>query len=223
MLPFSAALRDIARIPGARYSCVADGVTGDVLAEHGQADPDPAAAVRWGTVLRTALRPSGELEDVMIAAEGTYHLLRLVRADDRALLVHVSVDRARGNLALARRALGDVRFDAATPAAPQAIEVTPAPHVPSSAAVPEQRAPVPPPAALPVRTPRRPDPIPERPARRPSASLSAVPPPRRPVLPAVAAVAAPASEQPIDVPVARGWSDDLYTMGRLLDALRRMT
>ena len=126
MLPFSAALRDIARIPGARYSCVADGVTGDVLAEHGQAGPDPAAAVRWGTGLRTALRPSGELEDVMIAAEATYHLLRLVRADDRTVLVHVSVDRARGNLALARRALGDVRFDATTPAAPQRIEVTPA-------------------------------------------------------------------------------------------------
>lgn len=232
--PFSAALREMATIPGARYSCVADDVTGDVLAEHGRPGPDPAAAVRWGSGLRAALRPVGELEDVMITAEGTYHLLRMVRADARTVLVHLSVDRAQGNLAMARRALGEVRFDGATTAAPQreapvtaALAAQAVREAP--AAVPEPRTPAPPAAALPVRTPRRPEPLPARPVRRPGATLSAVPPPRRPVAPPTVVSAAPLPapesgppEQPIAVPVARGWSDDLYTMGRLLDALRRM-
>lgn len=226
MHPFSAALREMVTIPGARYSCVADDVTGDVLAEHGRPGTDPAAAVRWGSRLRAALRPAGELEDVMITAEGTYHLLRLVRTDARTVLVHLSVDRARGNLAMARRALGAVRFDGTTPVAPQRKEETPVtPVSAATAALADQPARAPQPTALPVRTPRRPEPLPEQPVRRPGATLSAVPPPRRPVMPAIAPVPVAATgppEQPIAVPVARGWSDDLYTMGRLLDALRRM-
>lgn len=220
--PFSAALREIASIPGARYSCVADDVTGDVLAEHGRSDPDPAAAVRWGTGLRAALRSSGELEDVMITAEGTYHLLRLVHADSRTVLVHLSVDRIHGNLALARRALGEVRFDNATPVAPQRVEQAPLAVVSAPAGLVEQRAGGPAPAALPVRVPRRPEPLPGQPVRRSGAMLSAVPPPRRPVAPEIPAAGAAPAEQSADVPAARGWSDDLYTMGRLLDALRRM-
>ncbi len=225
MQPFSAALREIAGIPGARYSCVADDVTGDVLAEHGRPGVDPAAAVRWGCGLRAALQHSGELEDVMITAEGTYHLLRRVRDGSRTLLVHVSVDRADGNLALARRTLGAIRLADLSPA-PEPVEPPrsePVEARPSAARVPDQRAP----AALPVRTPARP-------ARAPGASLSAVPPPRRPITPetitqirAEPATAAPASgavgpAPPIAVPEARGWSDDLHTMRRLLDALRRM-
>lgn len=226
MLPYSEVLREIASIPGARYSCVADGVTGDVLAEHGRPGTDAAAAVRWGSGLRAALRPDGELEDVMITAEGTYHLLRLVRAPSRTVLVHLSVDRAQGNLALARRALGDVRVDDTAPVAPQRLEeasVTAAPAARS--VVPDQRTPARPITSLPVRTPRRPEPVPEQPVRRPGATLSAVPPPRRPVAPVMASAPAAGgdpAEQPIAVPVARGWSDDLYTMSRLLDGLRRM-
>ncbi|MDQ4116842.1 MAG: hypothetical protein M3235_07730 [Actinomycetota bacterium] len=208
---------------------MADDVTGDVLAEHGDAGPDPAAAVRWGSGLRAALRPSGELEDVMITAEQTYHLLRLVRADAGTVLVHLSVDRACGNLAQARRALGEVRFDAASPAAPQRIDRTPgtvATVGPSSSVVREQRSTTQAPTDLPVRAPRRPEPVPAQPVRHPGATLSAVPPPRRPVTPGTPAarpVPDTAPEQPVAVPTARGWSDDLYTMSRLLDGLRRMT
>lgn len=227
--PFSAALRDIASIPGALYSCVAEDVTGHVLAEHGRAGPDPAAAVRWGSGLRAALHASGGLEDVMITAAGTYHLLRLVRADSRTVLVLLSVDRVHGNLALARRVLGEVRFDVADPAVPQRTEATPLPVAPIAVAVPVKRAVAARAAtALPVRTPRRPLPLPDQTVRRPGATLSAVPPPRRPVAPPAPIVAAaPAAEeapagQPVSVPTARGWSDDLYTMSRLLDALRRM-
>ena len=221
MHPFSAALREIATIPGARYSCVVDDVTGDVLAEHGRAGHDPAAAVRWGSGLRAALRPSGELEDVMITAEGTYHLLRPVSADSRTVLVHLCVDRASGNLALARRALGELRFDLSNHRAPQWIDETSG-AVARASGTEEQRAGTHAPPALPVRTPRRPDPVPDRPVRRPGATLSAVPPPRRPVPPEAPAVDDATVEPSVTVPVARGWSDDLYTMSRLLEALRRM-
>ncbi|WP_132426149.1 hypothetical protein [Pseudonocardia endophytica] len=205
---------------------MADDVTGDVLAEHGHPGPDPAAAVRWGSGLRAALRPDGELDDVMITTDGTYHLLRLVHTASRTVLVHLSVDRAHGNLALARRALGDLRLDGSVPVVPQRIDPVPArPVVRTPAVVPEQRAPAPSPPVLPVRTPRKPEPRPAQAVRRPGATLSAVPPPRRPVAPATAPappVVDAAPEQPISVPIARGWSDDLYTMRRLLDALRRM-
>lgn len=218
MLPFSVALREVAAIPGARYSCVADDVTGDVLAEHGRPGPDPAAAVRWGRGLRAALLPSGELEDVMITADATFHLLRRVRAGERTVIVHVSVDRARGNLALARRTLGAIRFIDEESPAPQVIEHYPPAPAPRVTAGTAPRATVPdrPKMPLPVRTPRRPEPAAG--ARTVGALPSAIPAPRRPPAPVTPGGGTP----PVDVPVARGWSDDLYTMGRLLDALRRM-
>jgi hypothetical protein len=199
-------------LPGSRYSCVAERESGQILIESGVATVDPAVVLRWGTEATTVLEAAadGGLEDVILTSGCLYHLVRPLGAS-RSLLVYLCVDRARANLASARRELAAARFDdrvvtvAAPRPPPESLKgLSPAISRPASAM---------PPASVP-------------PARQPVAATTnpaavAVPLPRRAGPRAIPGAAPPPQQRWSSDPVlGRQWANDVVTMSRLLTALR---
>ena len=192
-------------LPGSRYSCVAERESGRILIQFGSAAVDPATVLRWGMEATTALGTAedGGLEDFIITSGGHYHLVRPL-GESRSLLVYLCVDRARVNLASARRELAAARPREVAPT-PQE---RPSPVVSRTAARPLAASP-------PARrrpTEHRPDTV-------------AVPLPRRSGMTAVPAPApTPTSRRPSGDPLlAQPWADDIATMNRLLTALRALS
>ncbi|MBP2364714.1 hypothetical protein [Pseudonocardia parietis] len=151
--------------PGARYACLADPATGAVVAAHGGAgapsgtgagDPpgtvpaDAAAVLGWGSAETGSGTAGPSFEDAVITTGASYHLVRAFSRDGGPLLAYLQVDRAHGNLALARRALLALsRTDREQPAAPTgpAAATRPEPAIrpeaatgPATAADPEAAA-----------------------------------------------------------------------------------
>src|SRR5689334_9653678 len=191
-------------LPGSRYSCVAERESGRILIQFGTAAVDPAIVLRWGMEATTALGMAGDggLEDFILTSGGHYHLVRPLGAA-RSLLVYLCVDRARANLAVARRELAAARPDEAGGVAPHAPPQRHSPAVSRTAALPLAASP-------PGRTrlaDRRPDAV-------------AVPLPRRTGSTAVP-LPSPAPPRPrssSDPVLAQPWADDVATMNRLLTA-----
>lgn len=77
------------------------------------AQPDAAPPISGGGASDPgAPAPSGEqapsVEDVIVTTRGGYHILRFVETDfDSSVFLHLWLDRAEGNLALARMRLGE--------------------------------------------------------------------------------------------------------------------
>ena len=208
------ALRELLRLPGSHYSCVADPATGRVLGEMGAETGSAAsgAVLGWGADAARYLTSAAadDLEDLMITSRRAYHLVRQIEsASGERLLVYLCLDRARGNLAVARRELAAARLDeqpsgasrlpvpvqAASPAAERVAGPLFGPSPARAAAV----APAPP-----VPRPRPADPIAALPRRAPAALPS-------PPLPAAAVPAA-----------GQQWANDVGTMRRLLAGLRKL-
>lgn len=122
---FHDVLRGLLLLPGATYSCVADRVSGDLVAEAGEEPVDPAVVVRWARAAADFLAAAeDDLDDLMITSRWSYRLVRPVDDGDRGpLLLHLCLDRSRANLAVARRELSRVRLAAA--------EMVPQPRVPA--------------------------------------------------------------------------------------------
>ncbi len=106
-------LRQAMAIPGALGASLVDYTTGCAVAAAGAAPNDDHDAVAAGTAdvvqaansrtLFASALPHDLLEDLIITTAGGYHLLRLVLTDfDCRLVLHVWLDRATGNLAVAR-------------------------------------------------------------------------------------------------------------------------
>jgi hypothetical protein len=178
-------------------------VAGPVSAASGDLLSCGAEAARF-------LAAAGDgLDDLMVTSRRAYHLVRQVESGlPEPVLVYLCLDRGRGNLALARRELAATRLgeraDVPAQALPPVAERTgAAPTV----AVPPAPATAPPAAGPPAA--RRPSPVPRGGGR------VAVPLPRR----SPAALPPPAPPRPR---VGAGWSDDVGTMRRLLDGLRRL-
>jgi hypothetical protein len=227
-------LQELLRLPGATYICVTDRMTGDLLAEVGSGTVDPAVVVEWGSAAAGFLAEASadDLDDVMITSRRSYHLLRQLGAGSpRPLLVYLCLDRARSNLAAARRELAAARLaerltSAAVPAPlvrgvvlvpPQASPPAPEPSASTSPSI------TPGPGAPLDAAPRRPH---GRPAVTPPhpAPPAPIPLPRR-----SAAVPAPRptddehGERPVPPPeLAQRWANDTGTMRRLLVALRAL-
>jgi hypothetical protein len=226
------ALRELLRLPGSQYSCIADPDTGSVLAEctaemvsddvSSSVASASGAVLSWGADAARFLDTvaGDDLEDLMVTSRRAYHLVRQVeiRAEtaDRAagaqrMLVYLCLDRARGNLAMARRQLAATRLGAPVTVPPQARS----PAVERGGAAPAPAAGA---GGPPVPRPRA-----AAAAHGPPPSVTApvVPLPRR--TPA-SLPPPPAPAQPVQaVPVAgRRWADDVGTMRRLLDGLRRL-
>lgn len=106
-------LQQAMTIPGALGASLVDYTTGCPVAATGAAANDDHDAVAAGTAdvvqaansrtLFASALPHDLLEDLIITTAGAYHLLRLVQTDfDSRLVLHVWLDRATGNLAVAR-------------------------------------------------------------------------------------------------------------------------
>jgi hypothetical protein len=128
------ALHGLFRLPGATYACVVERDGGRVLAEVGRGEGSagdgegvvPYSVAGWGTAVAAMFDTTSgdELDDVMITGRRSYHLVRPLAAG-AAVLVYLRLDRARSNLAAARRELAAVRWGAGAGTAGRAS--TPAP------------------------------------------------------------------------------------------------
>jgi hypothetical protein len=241
VVTFREVLLELMDLPGATYSCVADRVSGTLLGEVGTSTVAPGVVMEWGGGAAAFLATAGgdALDDLMITSHRYYHLVRPVAADARQwLMIYICLDRARSNLALARRELGSARLHRRLAVA----SVGPAPPAPVEppdvglrrsvpAAMPTPRNGASPAVALLSRPPgtTRDAPPSTPPAGTASAaaggtrlSPSPVPLPRRAgpsrVPPPLPAEPAPPVEQ---VPV-QTWATDVGTMRRLLSGLRAM-
>jgi predicted regulator of Ras-like GTPase activity (Roadblock/LC7/MglB family) len=95
-------------LPGFIGACVVDSETGMVLAidSKGRLDLELAAAgntevVRAKRRTIATLNLKDEIEDILISLKNQYHIMRLLRTNDRVFL-YVAMDRKIANLALAR-------------------------------------------------------------------------------------------------------------------------
>lgn len=98
-------------LPGFIGACVVDSETGMVLAieSKGRLDLELAAAgntevVRSKRRTIASLAMKDEIEDILISLKNQYHIIRLLRSNDRVFL-YVALDRKIANLALARMAI----------------------------------------------------------------------------------------------------------------------
>nr|WSW68865.1 hypothetical protein OG461_23160 [Streptomyces sp. NBC_00995] len=126
-------LLDVMRLPGARGAAVVDWTSGLALGTIGDSPngDHEATAAETAEVARMAAEqpafaaglpeapPAGDgggvagttppVEDVIITTRAGYHILRFVETDfDSSVFLHLWLDRAEGNLALARIRLGEM-------------------------------------------------------------------------------------------------------------------
>ncbi|WP_406494730.1 hypothetical protein OG936_13085 [Streptomyces sp. NBC_00846] len=126
-------LLEVMRLPGARGAAVVDWTSGLALGTIGESPngDHEATAAETAEVARMAAEqpafaleatgpsaPSPEgavegapppVEDVIVTTRAGYHILRFVEtAFDSSVFVHLWLDRAEGNLALARIRLGEM-------------------------------------------------------------------------------------------------------------------
>ncbi|NED88880.1 hypothetical protein G3I76_53510 [Streptomyces sp. SID11233] len=121
-------LLDVMRLPGARGAAVVDWTSGLALGTIGDSPngDHEATAAETAEVARMAAeqsaftsgaaQPDGSgatgteppVEDVIVTTRAGYHILRFVETDfDSSVFLHLWLDRAEGNLALARIRLGE--------------------------------------------------------------------------------------------------------------------
>lgn len=234
MESWSELLRTVLGVPGTGYACVADPVTGELVADAGgRAVPGLAAVLGWGAAQVVAGGPGPVFEDAVITTrEGDHHLLRALPRDGAApLLAYAHLDRSGSPVALLRRALRPavstlVRTDPQVTTSSVAPAAIPARPVMRTRPAPPAASP-PGPADTPPATIAVPRPSPVPDAERTPAP--AVPLPRRAPGPAEQAgpaeppAAAGGDDAPAGaVPGGGRWADDVGTMARILAALRRL-
>ncbi|MEV0786700.1 hypothetical protein AB0I52_27815 [Streptomyces sp. NPDC050423] len=124
-------LLDVMRLPGARGAAVVDWTSGLALGTIGDSpngDHEATAAETAEVARMAAEQPAFALElpqpptavgngvtgtgppveDVIVTTRAGYHILRFIETDfDSSVFLHLWLDRAEGNLALARIRLGE--------------------------------------------------------------------------------------------------------------------
>lgn len=119
-------LLEVMRLPGARGAAVVDWTSGLALGTIGDSPggDHEATAAETAEVARMAAeqpvfaqsrphdlsaQPGAAVEDVIVTTPPGYHILRFVETDfDSSVFLHLWLDRAEGNLALARIRLGEI-------------------------------------------------------------------------------------------------------------------
>jgi hypothetical protein len=108
-------LTKIMQLDGAMGACVVDSNSGMMLGSDGGSGPinlEVAAAgntevVRAKRKTMKALNLKDTIEDILITLHGQYHLIRPLTSND-ALFIYLVLDKARGNLAMARHQLASM-------------------------------------------------------------------------------------------------------------------
>lgn len=120
-------LIEVMRLPGARGAAVVDWTSGLALGTIGESPngDHEATAAETAEVARMAAEqpvfaqtdaptgtpgpPAPAVEDVIVTTAPGYHIIRFVETDfDSSVFLHLWLDRAEGNLALARIRLGEM-------------------------------------------------------------------------------------------------------------------
>lgn len=115
MADVQASLGKLMEIDGATACCVVDSNSGMMLGSAGGSSGfnlEVAAAgntevVRAKRKTMSALKLSDSIDDILITMKTQYHLIRPLRTND-ALFIYLVLDKARGNLAMARHVLASV-------------------------------------------------------------------------------------------------------------------
>ena len=105
-------LKDMLKIDGAQCTALVDANSGMMLGSAGTGMDLELAAAGNTEVVRAKLRTmkslglSDAIEDILITLSKQYHIIRPVQAKP-GIFIYLVLDRARSNLALARRACAD--------------------------------------------------------------------------------------------------------------------
>lgn len=106
-------LDEIMKIDGAQCAAVVDSTSGMMLGNVGSGvDMEVAAAgntevVRAKLKTMKALGIKDSIEDILITLDTAYHIIRPMAAHE-GVFVYTVLDKARSNLAMARRKIADV-------------------------------------------------------------------------------------------------------------------
>lgn len=114
MATVSETLDQIMQLDGAVGACVVDSSSGMMLGASGGSSVSLELAAAGNTEVVRAKRRTlqtldlaDDVEDILITLGRQYHLIRLLSAND-ALFIYLIIDRAKGNLAMARHVLNTV-------------------------------------------------------------------------------------------------------------------
>jgi hypothetical protein len=105
-------LKDLLRVEGAMCASLVDANSGMMLGSAGSGIDLELASAGNTEVIRSKLKTmkilglNDSLEDILITLGKQYHILRPVQAK-AGIFIYLVLDRARSNLALARRACQD--------------------------------------------------------------------------------------------------------------------
>jgi hypothetical protein len=100
-------LRELLDVPGTVYACAAD-PAGPVVADAGSPDPKGEAEAVLQSLAPVVLATG--IDDILVTSAVHHHVIRRFPVGSRTLVVHMVLDRSRGNLALARHTLASADF-----------------------------------------------------------------------------------------------------------------
>lgn len=110
------AMKKLLEVDGALVAALVDATSGMLLGSAGSGvDLEVAAAgntevVRAKMKTMKALGLNDKIEDILITLGKHYHIIRLVAAKP-GLFIYLVLDKAKSNLAMARRACSDIEVD----------------------------------------------------------------------------------------------------------------
>ena len=106
-------LQELMNVDGAIGCCIADCTSGMSLGTAGTTVDLELAAAGITQVVKAKMRTmkelgiSGEIDDMLITLQDQFHVIRPT-ANHKGLFIYLVLDKARANLALARRKVNDV-------------------------------------------------------------------------------------------------------------------
>ena len=106
-------LTEILTIDGAKATSLVDANSGMVLGEAGSGMDMELAAAGNSEVVKAKLKTmeslglTGSIEDILITLDDQYHIIRPIEKQD-GLFLYIVLDKAKSNLALARRKVQNV-------------------------------------------------------------------------------------------------------------------
>lgn len=116
MTDIKLSLEELLTIDGAKCVSLVDSTSGMVLGEAGSGVDMELAAAGNSQVVKAkmdtmkSLGLKGEIEDILITLDDQYHIIRPM-VNQKGLFLYMVLDKAKANLALARRKVQNIEND----------------------------------------------------------------------------------------------------------------
>ncbi len=113
MADIKSSLKEVMSIDGAMCTSLVDSSSGMVLGEDGSGVDMELAAAGNSEVVKAKLDTmkslglSGAIEDILITLDNQYHIIRPM-VSQKGLFMYIVLDKAKSNLALARRKVQNI-------------------------------------------------------------------------------------------------------------------